>query len=149
MRVNMFHLIIFLLFTCVAVSASGQPVYPGQVLNPLVDHGYCGPPPRDDSGKIIRSELVKQEFMKVHPCPSTGLREGLCPGWAMDHTRPLACGGCDSVSNLAWLHDSVKSKAARPGFYPKDRIERKVYGQEPPIPDTANCTYVTPERTLE
>ncbi|MBI3150098.1 MAG: HNH endonuclease [Betaproteobacteria bacterium] len=124
-------------------------MYPGQLLNPEIDYGYCGPPPRDENGKIIRSEDVKAAFLAQHPCPSTGLRTEQCPDWAMDHTRPLACGGCDSVSNLAWLHKSVKSAAGRPGFYPKDRIERKVYGLDPPIPDTDNCTFVTPERTLQ
>ena len=143
-------IIIVLLFS--ACSAFGQLLdtrYPGQWLDPLKDYNYCGPPKRDVNGKIIRSEAVKQAFMAKVPCPSTGLRDGVCPDWAMDHTRPLACGGCDSVSNLAWMHKSIKSVAAAPGFYPKDRTERKIYGQEPPIPDTDNCTYVTPERVLK
>jgi hypothetical protein len=126
-----------------------QRSYPGAGLDPLVDYGYCGPPTRDENGKIIRREDVKQAFLALHPCPSTGERTGECPDWAMDHTRPLACGGCDSVSNLAWLHKSVKSAAGRPHFFPKDRIERKVYGADPPIPDTDNCTFVTPERILK
>jgi len=122
--------------------------YPGQLLHPLVDYGYCGPPKRDPDGKIIRDPDVTAAFLAQHPCPSTGLRSEECPDWSMDHTRSLACGGCDSVSNLAWLHKSVKSAAASPGFYPKDRIERKVYGLNPPIPDTENCTFITPETKL-
>ena len=124
-------------------------LYPGQWLDPLIDYGYCGPPKRDANGKIIRSEEVKKAFIAKVPCPSTGLRYGECPDWSMDHTRSMACGGCDSVSNLAWMHKSIKSAAARPGFWPKDRFERKVYGLDPPVPDTDNCTYVTPERTLK
>jgi 5-methylcytosine-specific restriction endonuclease McrA len=122
--------------------------YPGQWLDPLVEYRYTGPPKRDAKGKIIRSEEVKAAFMLIHPCPSTGARSGECADWYMDHVLPIACGGADAVWNLQWLHKSVKMGAMRPGFYPKDRIERKVYGAEPPIPDTENCTYVTPERTL-
>lgn len=138
--------------TMLAVSAAhGQShtFYPGQLLNPLIDYRYVGPPVRDADGKIIRSREVVAEFQRIHPCPSTGLREGECPDWAADHVVSLACGGADAVWNLQWLHKSVKSAAAGPGFYPKDRIERKVYGLDPPIPDTENCTFVTPERTLQ
>jgi hypothetical protein len=141
-------LLLAICFQALAQGTDGR-TYPGAGLDPLVDYGYCGPPKRDESGKIVRSEEVKAAFMAQHPCPSTGLREGECPDWGMDHTRSLACGGCDSVTNLAWLHNSVKRAAAAPGFYPKDRIERKVYGMDPPIPDTDNCTFVTPERTLK
>lgn len=123
--------------------------YPGQWLDPLIDYRYTGPPKRDANRRIIRSEEVKAAFMAVHPCPSTGARSGECPDWAMDHVIPLACGGADAVWNLQWLHKSVKSVGARPGFWPKDRIERRVYGLNPPVPDTNNCTYVTPERTLK
>jgi hypothetical protein len=123
--------------------------YPGQLLNPLIDYRYAGPPARDADGKIIRSREVVAAFQQIHPCPSTGLRYGECPDWSMDHVVSLGCGGVDAVWNLQWLHKSVKSAAARPGFFPKDRIERKVYGLDPPIPDTENCTFVTPERTLQ
>lgn len=124
-------------------------VYPGAALDPFIDYRYVGAPKRDAQGKIIRSREVVAAFQALHPCPSTGLRTGACPDWAADHVVSLACGGADAVWNLQWLHKSVKSTAARPGFYPKDRIERKVYGADPPIPDTDNCTFVTPERTLK
>lgn len=134
--------------TMLAVSAAyGQPhkVYPGQLLNPLIDYRYVGPPARDENGKIIRSREVVAAFQRIHPCPSTGLREGECPGWAADHVLPLSCGGADFVSNLQWLPSSIKSTS---GPHKKDRFERKVYGAEPPIPDTENCTYVTPDRVI-
>jgi hypothetical protein len=139
-----------ILFLAVAFAGLcwGQP-WPGASLDPLVEYRYVGPPKRDANGKIIRSEEVKAAFMAVHPCPSTGLREGECPDWSMDHVVPLACGGADAVSNLQWLHKSVKSAAGAPHFFPKDRIERKVYGADPPIHDTENCTFVTPERILK
>jgi hypothetical protein len=40
--------------------------------------------------------------MWKHPCPSTGLPSGACPGYRKDHVVPLACGGPDTVANLQW-----------------------------------------------
>lgn len=130
-------------------AAHADRTYPGAALDPMVEYRYVGPPKRDADGKIIRSREVVAAFQQIHPCPSTGLREGECPDWAADHVVSLACGGADAVWNLQWLHKSVKSAAGAPGFFPKDRIERNVYGADPPIPDTDNCTFVTPERTLQ
>lgn len=132
-----------------SIPANAAPMWPAEMLSPYIDYRYSGPPRRDENGKIIRSQEVTRVFQLIHPCPSTGERSGECPDWSMDHVVPLACGGADAVFNLQWLHKSVKSVGAKPGFYPKDRIERKVYGLEPPVEDTENCTYVTPERTLQ
>jgi hypothetical protein len=49
-----------------------------------------------------RSSAVKMEFQRLHPCPSTGLRRGACPGWVKDHIVPLCANGRDAVDNLAW-----------------------------------------------
>jgi hypothetical protein len=49
-----------------------------------------------------RSHAVLNEFQREHPCPSTGLTHGACPGWIKDHWCPLECGGPDAVSNLVW-----------------------------------------------
>ena len=49
-----------------------------------------------------RSRAVTREFQREHPCPSTGLTRGACPGYRKDHVVPLACGGPDAVSNLQW-----------------------------------------------
>ena len=54
------------------------------------------------SAKEYRSREVTREFQREHPCPSTGLRGGACPGYRKDHVVPLACGGPDAVSNLQW-----------------------------------------------
>ena len=36
------------------------------------------------------------------PCPSTGKSGGACPGYVIDHVRPLECGGADAPSNMQW-----------------------------------------------
>jgi len=54
------------------------------------------------SAREHRSASVKHEFQLIHPCPSTGLTSGACPGWIKDHIVPLACGGPDTVPNMQW-----------------------------------------------
>lgn len=71
-----------------------------------------------------RSSSVVRAFKKMHPCPATGKTSGSCSGWSVDHVIPIAVGGCDSVSNLQWLPNEIKSCA---GTICKDRWERKVY----------------------
>jgi hypothetical protein len=58
--------------------------------------------PISASAKELRSSSVKHEFQLTHPCPSTGLTSGACPGFVKDHILPLACGGSDQVANLQW-----------------------------------------------
>jgi hypothetical protein len=48
------------------------------------------------SAKEHRSREVTREFQREHPCPSTGMRSGRCPGYIRDHSMPLACGGPDA-----------------------------------------------------
>ena len=57
---------------------------------------------RDSHGRIRRSPAVRREFLREHPCPSTGLTRGRCPHWVVDHRVPLECGGPDSPSNMQW-----------------------------------------------
>jgi len=90
----------------------------------LLDTRYCGAPLRDEDGRIARRSDVLVVFQRLYPCPATGKPSGACPGWAKDHVIPLAVGGCDSVSNLQWLPNELKSC---PGDTCKDRWERKVY----------------------
>jgi hypothetical protein len=49
-----------------------------------------------------RSREMTREFQREHPCPSTGLPSGACPGYRKDHVVPLACRGPDTVANLQW-----------------------------------------------
>ena len=86
---------------------------------------YCGIPKRDNDGSISRSTRVIAKFKEIHPCPENGKTSGACPGWAIDHVIPLACGGCDSISNMQWLPNRLKSSNSG-----KDRFERKIYQKE-------------------
>ena len=57
---------------------------------------------RDSHGRIARSAKAKDSFKKSHPCPSTGRSSGACPGYVIDHVKPLKRGGADSPSNMQW-----------------------------------------------
>ena len=102
------------------------------IAGPLDETRYCGEPKRDASGDIYRSSAVRTAFLRSHPCPVTGASTGVCPGWQVDHVIPLACGGCDAVSNMQWLPVWLKTTAA----IGKDRFERRIYGGHV---ETANC----------
>lgn len=92
---------------------------------PLDETRYCTTTPkRDADGSISRRADVLRAFKKFHPCPVTGKSMGPCKGHAIDHVIPLAVGGCDSVHNLQWLPNAIKS-CANPTC--KDRWERIVY----------------------
>jgi hypothetical protein len=51
---------------------------------------------RNRRGRIRRSAAAKRSFERQHPCPSTGRSSGRCPGYVVDHVRPLECGGADA-----------------------------------------------------
>lgn len=109
-----------LFFLAVLLTVSCGPSHAGA----LDETRYCGLPKRNTKGDIIRRADVLAAFKKEHPCPVNGATSGSCSGWAMDHVIPLACGGCDSVSNLQWLPNGIKSAAV----IGKDRFERKING---------------------
>src|SRR6266480_2121778 len=44
----------------------------------------------------------RAEFVKKHPCPATGKKKGACPGYVVDHIKPLCAGGADHPSNMQW-----------------------------------------------
>jgi hypothetical protein len=64
----------------------------------------------------VRSEAKKNLFKSLNPCPSTGEDAGPCPGYVVDHIKPLACGGADDSRNMQW-QTVAEGKA-------KDRWER-------------------------
>lgn len=70
---------------------------------------------RDKNGHIARSEHAKNEFTKLHPCPSTGKSSGSCPDYVIDHVKPLKRGGADDPSNMQW--QTIEAAKA------KDKVE--------------------------
>jgi hypothetical protein len=76
---------------------------------------------RDSHGRIKRSVAAKDTFRREHHCPSTGRASGPCPGYVIDHVKPLACGGLDDPSNMQW--QTVADGKA------KDKWERKGCGR--------------------
>lgn len=71
----------------------------------------------DKHGRIRRSKAARAEFMRSHPCPSTGKTSGRCPGYIVDHVKALECGGPDAASNMQW-QTTAEAKA-------KDRLEQE------------------------
>lgn len=68
---------------------------------------YSSTATRDNDGRIKRSSHAKTEFKKSHPCPSTGKSSGACPGYVIDHVKPLKRGGADAPSNMQWQTTSA------------------------------------------
>ena len=60
------------------------------------------PPERDARGRIKRSAKARAQFMRMHPCPSTGRHRGPCPGYVIDHIVALKRGGADRPGNMQW-----------------------------------------------
>ena len=69
------------------------------------------------TARTHRSHVARAEFKRMHPCPATGQARGACPGYVIDHIKPLACGGADAPENMAW--QTVADARA------KDKIERQ------------------------
>jgi len=63
---------------------------------------YCVTCARDDQGRIKRSPEAKAEFKRENPCPANGRTSGPCPGYVIDHIKPLKRGGKDESANMQW-----------------------------------------------
>ena len=87
----------------------------------------------DANARIPRDAAQVRAFRAEHPCPSTGLKRGACPGWDVDHITPLCAGGADHPSNLQWLakddhkwktfvdvRECRKAKAQRNAHFPAE-----------------------------
>lgn len=68
------------------------------------------------AAKNKRSSAERAAFVQQHPCPATGQKRGRCPGYVVDHIKPLACGGPDDRDNMQWQTVSAAKE--------KDRWER-------------------------
>lgn len=74
-----------------------------------------------------RSEAAKNAFKHFHPCPSNNKNHGPCPGYVIDHIKPLACGGRDDPSNMQWqtvAQGKAKDKWERRDCFAGSRIPR-------------------------
>jgi hypothetical protein len=91
------------------------------------DNRICYNNKKYSDGSYKRDRQVPRRYQLIVPCPSTGLLAGACPGWSVDHVRPLSRCGCDSVDNVQWLKNTIKSCA---GTECKDRWELKIYSCE-------------------
>ena len=49
-----------------------------------------------------RSRHARTAFKHAHPCPATGKGYGPCPGYVIDHVKPLKRGGADAPRNMQW-----------------------------------------------
>src|SRR6266702_5002895 len=71
---------------------------------------------RDGQGKIKRSAAAKDAFKRQQPCPSTGKSRGACPGYVIDHVKPLECGGADApqtCNGRQWQQGKQRTKLRR------------------------------------
>ena len=62
----------------------------------------CNTCKRDQNGRILRHNSEKLKFKKLNACPSTGKTNGFCPGYVIDHIKPLKRGGLDIPENMQW-----------------------------------------------
>ena len=69
------------------------------------------------AAKTHRDPHQRATFIKAHPCPANGKPRGSCPGYIVDHIKPLCAGGHDAPSNMQW--QTVTDAKA------KDRVERE------------------------
>lgn len=106
-----------------ALQASAALPAPGTEKAPR-DPRYCGEPPRDTKGKIIRSEKAKRDFARIWPKPRDGR------SWYIDHVVPMSRGGCDAPHNMQWLHKQIKVTQDCKVIYAKDCFELEVYNPE-------------------
>jgi hypothetical protein len=57
---------------------------------------------RSHRTRYKRSTAARNAFKRSHPCPSTAMPRGACPGYVIDHIYPLECGGADAPFNMQW-----------------------------------------------
>lgn len=60
-----------------------------------------------------RSAAERAAFQRQNACPATGRHRGPCPGWEIDHVRPLCAGGPDRRENMQWLGVAAHREKSR------------------------------------
>jgi hypothetical protein len=105
-------LLVLVLFAPFVIASRGshhsRPLRPTSIRRMLLNRGGY-------KTRFHRSAVARRAFMRQHPCPSTGKSYGACPGYIVDHIRPLKRGGPDTPGNMQWQTEEA-AKA-------KDRIE--------------------------
>lgn len=51
---------------------------------------------------VERSSKHRAAFQRANPCPANGKKRGPCPGYVVDHIKPLCAGGPDEPANMQW-----------------------------------------------
>lgn len=66
----------------------------------------------DLSGGISPNPAPVRAFRSNHPCPATRSLTGPCPGYLVDHIKPLNRGGSDTPQNMRWrtVADATKAR---------------------------------------
>ena len=87
-----------------------------------------------------RDPNVTREFQMQHPCPSTGLTYGRCPGYIKDHIQPLCAGGADATWNMQWqtAEDSYRKDQQELELCRQMRYREKRFGVSQPTVWTNN-----------
>lgn len=62
-----------------------------------------------------RNPRERRAFQSAFACPANGARRGACPGFVVDHIKPLCLGGADSPWNMQWQASALALE--------KDRLE--------------------------
>jgi len=82
--------------------------------------------PDTAQARTVRSHKQLAAFRHAHPCPSTGKRTGACPGWQIDHIKPLCAGGADKPRNMHWITVADhRAKTRRDVRWCKRKMARK------------------------
>lgn len=60
-----------------------------------------------------RHHGMRTAYYRANPCPATGKTSGTCPGYQIDHIKPLCGGGPDRPDNMQWLSVEAHKEKTR------------------------------------
>lgn len=81
----------------------GATLVGGALMGWALKQSTLGDPHRDAEGL----------FMKRNPCPANGNTRGECPGYVVNHVKPLCAGGADRPGNMQWQTVAAAKRKAR------------------------------------